>query len=133
MQGTGTENGRHASLGLLHNNTEWKDITFLLLQTIIAKCLENLRRRIFSDHELPASPSNIIWVGLSMNKQVNKCKKVSSAIKNFKKTPKNKKTKQTRKTPHNKNKERKKPTPQPMTQIPSDAITQNNLQNFTTS
>lgn len=101
VQGTATENGGHAPLGLLQNNTEWKGITFLLLQTTIAKCLENLRKRTFSAHELPASPSNIIWVGLSMNEQVNKCKKVSSEIK--KKNPKNKN--------HNKNKEIKKPHP----------------------
>lgn len=79
-QGTGTENDRHASLGLLCNNTEWKGITFLLLQTTITKCLENLRKRTFSAHELPALPSNIICVGLSVNKQVNKCNKVSSEI-----------------------------------------------------
>lgn len=81
VQGTSTENGRHASLGLLHNNTELKGITFPQLQITIAKYLENLRRRIFSGHKLPALPSNIIWVGLSMNKQVNKCKKVSSETK----------------------------------------------------
>lgn len=62
------------------DNTEWKGVTFLLLQTSIAKCLEKLRKRTFSAHESLALPSNIILVGLSMNKPVNKCKKVSSEI-----------------------------------------------------
>lgn len=62
------------------HNTEWKGVTFLLLQTSIAKCLEKLRKRTYSAHESPALPSNIILVGLSTNKPVNKCKKVSLEI-----------------------------------------------------
>ena len=86
------------------DKTEWKGVTFLLSQTTIAKCLEKLRKRTFSAHELAALPSIIILVSLSMNKQVNKCKKMSSEIK-------------------------KKPT----TQISSDAINQSSLRNCTSS
>jgi len=63
------------------DNTEWEGVTFLLLQTTIAKCLEKLTKRTFSAHELPALPSNIIWVGLSVKKNINRCKKVSSEMK----------------------------------------------------
>lgn len=83
-----------------HNNIELKAITFLLLQTTIAKYLENLWRRIFSGHKLPALPSNIIWVGLSMNKQVNKCKKMSSETKKKIKAHTTKRKKEKKPTTH---------------------------------